>query len=151
MRWAPQLHTTACTGALCTGPPPHSAPPHPTSPWALQVLSLLNNLVSRRFEFQADGFAQSLGKAEPLKQSLLVLDKENKVSRGWLGQLWLAWGWGGSALLARVPPRSSPPRLLPCLPQGAVATDPLYSAWHLTHPPLSERLSALDAAAKKAE
>ena len=34
--------------------------------------------------------------------------------------------------------------------QGAVASDPLYSAYHYSHPPLVERLAALDAAAKKA-
>jgi Peptidase family M48 len=31
-----------------------------------------------RFEFQADGFAVSMDKAEPLTQALKVLDKENK-------------------------------------------------------------------------
>jgi STE24 endopeptidase len=77
-----------------------------------EVLGLLSNLVSRTFEFQADAFAASCGKAEDLKGALLVLDKENK---------------------------------------GALASDPLYSAYHHSHPPLIERLAALDAASKKAE
>lgn len=77
-----------------------------------EVLGLLSNLVSRKFEFQADAFAASCGKAEDLKGALLVLDKENK---------------------------------------GALASDPLYSAYHHSHPPLVERLEALDAAGKKAK
>ncbi|KAI7842551.1 hypothetical protein COHA_003788 [Chlorella ohadii] len=76
-----------------------------------EVLGLLSNLVSRTFEFQADAFAASCGKADDLKGALLVLDKENK---------------------------------------GALASDPLYSAYHYSHPPLVERLAALDAAGKKA-
>ena len=34
--------------------------------------------------------------------------------------------------------------------QGAVNTDPLYSAYHHSHPPLVERLAAIDAQLKKA-
>ncbi len=37
-----------------------------------------------------------------------------------------------------------------CPLQGALASDPLYSAYHYSHPPLVERLAALDAAGKKA-
>lgn len=45
---------------------------------------------------------------------------------------------------------STPVPLLPCpMLQGAVAADPLYSAYHFSHPPLVERLAALDAASKK--
>ena len=34
--------------------------------------------------------------------------------------------------------------------QGAVNTDKLYSAYHYSHPPLVERLAAIDAGMKKA-
>ena len=44
-------------------------------------------------------------------------------------------------------------RLLPvvlcCAVQGAVHTDKLYSAYHYSHPPLVERLAAIDAGMKK--
>lgn len=75
------------------------------------MLGLLSNLLSRRFEFQADAFGAGLGRGEALKGALCALDKENK---------------------------------------GAVSTDPLYSAYHYSLPPLLERLAAIDAAAKKA-
>ena len=35
--------------------------------------------------------------------------------------------------------------------KGAANVDPLYSAYHYTHPPLVERLKAIDAALKKGE
>jgi STE24 endopeptidase len=76
----------------------------------MQVLGLLSNIVSRRFEFQADAFGAGLGKGGALKEALCALDKENK---------------------------------------GAVNTDPLYSAYHYSHPPLLERLAAIDAGMKK--
>lgn len=68
------------------------------------VVSFLLTMLSRHFEFQADGFATSLGRAEPLKRALIKLHNDNL---------------------------SFP------------IYDPLYSAWHLSHPPLLERLSAL--------
>ena len=37
-----------------------------------------------------------------------------------------------------------------CAVQGAVNTDKLYSAYHYSHPPLVERLAAIDAGMKKA-
>lgn len=77
-----------------------------------QVVGLLSNILSRRFEFQADAFAVSLGKAEELKQALKILDAKNR---------------------------------------SAVNVDPLYSAYHHSHPPLVERLTAVDAATKKGE
>ena len=43
-----------------------------------QVLGLLGNILSRRFEFQADGFAVSLGRSEPLKGALRKLDFKNR-------------------------------------------------------------------------
>jgi Zn-dependent protease with chaperone function len=49
----------------------------------VQVLNLLNNIASRKFEFQADAFGVGLGKGEALREALLVLDKENKVG-GWV-------------------------------------------------------------------
>lgn len=33
--------------------------------------------------------------------------------------------------------------------KGAVAADRLYSAYHYSHPPLAERLAAIDASMKK--
>ena len=75
-----------------------------------EVLGLLQNVVSRKFEFQADNFGVSLGWGKDLKTALCVLDKENK----------------------------GPPNV-----------DELYSAYHYSHPPLPERLRAIDAAMKK--
>jgi STE24 endopeptidase len=77
-----------------------------------QVVGLLTNILSRRFEFQADAFAVSLGKAEELKQALKILDAKNR---------------------------------------SAVNVDAWYSAYHHSHPPLVERLTAVDAATKKEE
>ncbi len=45
-----------------------------------QVLGWLSNVVSRRFEFQADGFGVELGRGEQLRKALIILDKENKES-----------------------------------------------------------------------
>lgn len=75
-----------------------------------EVLTWLSNVVSRRFEFQADGFGVALGRGEQLREALIILDKENK---------------------------------------GAVNVDALYSSYHHSHPPLLERLAAIDAAMKK--
>jgi STE24 endopeptidase len=76
------------------------------------VIGLLSNILSRRYEFQADGFAVSLGKAEELKHALKILDAKNR---------------------------------------SAVNVDAWYSAYHYSHPPLVERLNAIDVAAKKAQ
>ena len=43
-----------------------------------QVLGLAGNVLSRRFEFQADAFAVSLGRSEPLKGALHKLDVKNR-------------------------------------------------------------------------
>lgn len=43
-----------------------------------EFLGLLNNMVSRMFEFQADAFGVHLGKGKHLKEALCILDKENK-------------------------------------------------------------------------
>ena len=43
-----------------------------------EALGLLQNLVSRRFEYQADNFAVEQGYAEDLKGALCILDKSNK-------------------------------------------------------------------------
>jgi STE24 endopeptidase len=75
-----------------------------------EVLNLAMNIISRKFEFQADGFGVSLGYGNDLKQALCILDKENK----------------------------GPPNV-----------DELYSAYHYSHPPLPERLRAIDAGMKK--
>lgn len=69
----------------------------------LQVLTWLSNVVSRRFEFQADGFGVALGRGEQLREALIILDKENKAS-------WSASGcegrqqklaWSGLMLMPR--------------------------------------------------
>ncbi|BDA43105.1 CAAX prenyl protease 1 homolog [Coccomyxa sp. Obi] len=77
-----------------------------------EVVGLLTNILSRRFEFQADAFAVSLGKGEELKEALKILDAKNR---------------------------------------SAVNVDAWYSAYHHSHPPLVERLTAVDAATKKEE
>mmetsp|Transcript_10111 Transcript_10111/g.24098 ORF Transcript_10111/g.24098 Transcript_10111/m.24098 type:complete len:102 (-) Transcript_10111:145-450(-) len=43
-----------------------------------QVVGYLSNVISRRFEFQADAFAVSLGRSSDLVEALLKLEKENK-------------------------------------------------------------------------
>ncbi|KAG6434439.1 CAAX prenyl protease 1 homolog isoform X1 [Salvia hispanica] len=76
------------------------------------VVSLLLNLVSRAFEFQADAFAKKLGYAVPLRAGLIKLQEENLSSMN---------------------------------------TDPWYSAYHYSHPPLVERLAAIDEPDKKTD
>lgn len=71
-----------------------------------EFLGLMQNMVSRAFEFQADAFGVSMGKATQLKEALCILDKENK----------------------------GPPNV-----------DPWYSTYHYSHPPLPERLMAIEA------
>ncbi|KAL7002457.1 CAAX prenyl protease 1 [Sarracenia purpurea var. burkii] len=68
------------------------------------------NLVSRSFEFQADGFAKKLGYGSPLRAGLVKLQEENL---------------------------------------SAMNTDPWYSTYHYSHPPLVERLAAIDEPDKK--
>ncbi len=77
-----------------------------------QVLGLLSNIMSRKYEFQADNFAVSLGHTEELKQALRKLDAKNR---------------------------------------SAVNVDAWYSAYHHSHPPLVERLAAIDKSMKKTE
>lgn len=76
----------------------------------LQVLSLLINQLSRRYEFQADNFAVKLGHAPELREALKKLDSNNK---------------------------------------SAPNVDKWYSAYHYSHPPLLERLTAIDEASLK--
>ena len=76
----------------------------------LQVLGLLANIISRRYEFQADNFAVKLGHSENLKEALRKLDAKNR---------------------------------------SAVNVDAWYSAYHHSHPPLVERLAAIDESLKK--
>uniref|UniRef100_A0A7S0RQZ8 CAAX prenyl protease n=1 Tax=Chlamydomonas leiostraca TaxID=1034604 RepID=A0A7S0RQZ8_9CHLO len=80
-----------------------------------EVINFGLHVLSRTFEFQADGFAVKLGHGGKLKDALLRLEEENK---------------------------------------GAMHVDPWYSAYHYSHPPLVERLNAIDkavsAGAKKA-
>ncbi|XP_040568591.1 CAAX prenyl protease 1 homolog [Lepeophtheirus salmonis] len=70
------------------------------------ILSFLMTVLTRRFEFQADDFAASMGKSKELKSALIKLNKDNK---------------------------------------GFPLFDPLYSAWHHSHPPILERIKVLDA------
>lgn len=44
-----------------------------------QVIHYASNLVSRAFEFQADGFAVSTGHGAELRTALLKMEEENKV------------------------------------------------------------------------
>ena len=44
-----------------------------------EVLTFATNLLSRKFEYQADAFAVKLGHAEDLKGGLRVLDRKNKA------------------------------------------------------------------------
>lgn len=69
------------------------------------VLGFLLTILSRRFEFQADAFAKSLGRARYLHRALIKLNQDNL---------------------------------------GFPVYDWLYSSWHHSHPPLLERLKALD-------
>ena len=72
----------ALAGRPMPCPPPAARPPP-------QVLSLATNVVSRRFEFQADAYGAARGSARALAAALKALDKENKVGAGWGGV-----GWG---------------------------------------------------------
>lgn len=62
-------------------------------------------VLSRRFEFQADHFALSLGRSVALRSALIKLNRDNL---------------------------------------GFPLSDWLYSVWHYSHPPLLERLAALE-------
>lgn len=70
-----------------------------------QLIGWVSNLVSRRFEFQADAFAVGMRSGTSLVEALKILDKENKSD---------------------------------------FVVDPLYSAYHYSHPPLVERLRAIE-------
>jgi STE24 endopeptidase len=63
------------------------------------------NVVSRRFEFQADAFAKGLGYKDVLKSGLIKIHVKN---------------------------------------MGNLNPDSWYSAWHYSHPPLIERLNAMN-------
>jgi STE24 endopeptidase len=78
----------------------------------LQVIGFFTNVVSRRFEYQADGFAVQQGKGKELREALLKLEETNKAS---------------------------------------LNVDPLYSAYHHSHPHITERLAAIDVALKKGQ
>ncbi|CAG0882585.1 unnamed protein product [Cyprideis torosa] len=75
-----------------------------------EACGIFMTVMSRRFEFQADAFAHSLGKSALLKTSLVKLHTDN----------------------LSVP-----------------VHDWLNSAWHHSHPPLLERIAALDDLDKK--
>ncbi|KXZ51688.1 hypothetical protein GPECTOR_11g139 [Gonium pectorale] len=69
-----------------------------------------SNVVSRRFEFQADAFAVRTGHGPDLRAALLRMEEANK---------------------------------------GAMHVDPWYSSYHYSHPPLVDRLRAIDGEATK--
>jgi len=69
------------------------------------VVGFLFNMLSRRYEYQADAFACKLKYASELKCGLIRLQEENKSSAN---------------------------------------IDPWYSTYHHTHPPLVERLKAIE-------
>jgi len=62
-------------------------------------------MLSRKFEFEADAFANKLGMKEELKEGLVKIHLENL---------------------------------------GNLNPDPWFSTYHYSHPPLVERLRALD-------
>lgn len=74
------------------------------------VLTFVMNLLSRKFEYEADAFAVSLGHGDELKSGLITLHKENK---------------------------------------GTMIPDSWYSAYHHSHPPLLQRLDAIDQLLRK--
>jgi STE24 endopeptidase len=74
------------------------------------VLGFLMNLLSRKFEFQADAFAKDLGYKDLLRQGLIKLQTEN---------------------LSDMNP------------------DPWYSIYNYSHPPLVERLRAMEGEKQK--
>nr|AAB61028.1 A_IG002N01.21 gene product [Arabidopsis thaliana] len=80
------------------------------------------NLVSRAFEFQADAFAVKLGYAKDLRPALVKLQVREDNNR-----------------------TQTEENL------SAMNTDPLYSAYHYSHPPLVERLRAIDGEDKKTD
>ncbi|XP_012273312.1 CAAX prenyl protease 1 homolog [Orussus abietinus] len=69
------------------------------------LMAFLLTVNARKYEFQADKFAKTLGRAESLKRALITLQKDNL---------------------------------------GYPLFDKLYSGWHHSHPPLLERLEALN-------
>lgn len=77
-----------------------------------EILHVMTNAVSRRFEYDADAFAVSLGMGRQLRGGLLHLEATNKA---------------------------------------ALNVDPLYSAYHYSHPPLCQRLAAIDEAMRGQE
>ena len=68
-------------------------------------MNYIGNVLSRRYEFQADQFAVQLGYGDFLKSALIKLNKDNL---------------------------------------GFPVCDPLYSAWHHSHPTLLQRIAAID-------
>lgn len=58
--------------------------------FALQLLSFCLTVLSRRFEFQADAFARSMGKAAELYSALIKLNKDNLSFpvADWLFSMW---------------------------------------------------------------
>ncbi|KAJ3382768.1 hypothetical protein HDU92_004574 [Lobulomyces angularis] len=74
------------------------------------VMTFLMNRLSRKHEFEADKYSESLGYAEVLKSGLIKIHTKN---------------------------------------MGNANPDSLYSAYHYSHPPLIERLNALNSTNKK--
>ncbi|KAG1362371.1 hypothetical protein COCNU_10G005900 [Cocos nucifera] len=121
------------------------------------------NLVSRAFEFQADAFAKKLGYAAALRSGLVKLQEENLSAMNtdpWysayhyshvpLGfRQYCNWGmrqWSRYLVSVQRLCHTGKEENL-----SAMNTDPWYSAYHYSHPPLVERLAALEEPGSKKE
>lgn len=128
-----------------------------------EAAAAAGNALSRRFELAADRFAAELDHGRHgrhLRGALLHLEDRNKVcgvcvAGGGCGALEAssaACSHLPAARLGPPPPRrgacqASAPLPNRCTPpaQAALNVDPLYAAVNYSHPPLAERLAALDA------
>lgn len=65
------------------------------------IMALFLTILSRKFEFQADGFAKTLGKSESLRQALIKLNQDN-LSFPVYDWLFSAWHHSHPPLLQRL-------------------------------------------------
>jgi STE24 endopeptidase len=98
------------------------------------------NLVSRAFEFQADAFAVKLGYAKDLRPALVKLQVREDNNRTQTVTSICVTHLNGFFV-----------GILQEENLSAMNTDPLYSAYHYSHPPLVERLRAIDGEDKKTD
>lgn len=64
-------------------------------------MSLFLTILSRKYEFQADGFAKTLGKSESLRKALIKLNQDN-LSFPVYDWLFSAWHHSHPPLLQRL-------------------------------------------------